>query len=51
MTIISDLHQQWLNNPECKTAYEAQRTEFEIASAIIALSNSCQSYPTRDSDR
>jgi ribosome-binding protein aMBF1 (putative translation factor) len=36
MTLVSDLHQQWLNDPEYKTAYEAQRTEFEIASAIIA---------------
>jgi transcriptional regulator with XRE-family HTH domain len=37
MTLISDLHQQWLNDPEYKTAYEAQRTEFEITSAIIAV--------------
>jgi hypothetical protein len=51
MTIISDLHQQWLNDPEYKTAYEAQCTEFEIASAIIALSNSCQSHPTRTSHK
>jgi ribosome-binding protein aMBF1 (putative translation factor) len=36
MTLISDLHQQWLNDPEYQAAYEAQRPELEIASAIIA---------------
>ena len=36
MTLISDLHQQWLQDPEYQAAYEAQRPEFEVASAIIA---------------
>ncbi|MGB5631417.1 MAG: helix-turn-helix transcriptional regulator [Waterburya sp.] len=36
MTKVSDLHQKWLNNPEYKASYEAQRLEFEIASAIIS---------------
>ena len=36
MTLISDLHQQWSNDPEYQAAYEAQRSEFEIADAIIA---------------
>lgn len=36
MTLISDLHQQWSNDPEYQTAYEAQCSEFEIADAIIA---------------
>ena len=36
MTKVSDLHQKWLNNPEYKASYEAQRPEFEIASAIIS---------------
>ena len=36
MTLISDLHQQWLKDLEYQAAYEAQRPEFEIASAIIA---------------
>lgn len=36
MTLISDRHQQWLENPEYEAAYEAQRPEFEVASAIIA---------------
>lgn len=36
MTLISDLHQQWLKDPEYQAAYEAQRFEFEVASAIIA---------------
>jgi ribosome-binding protein aMBF1 (putative translation factor) len=36
MTLISDLHQQWLNDPEYQAVYEAQRPEFEVASAIIA---------------
>ena len=36
MTLISDLHEKWLKNSECQTAYEAQRPEFEIASTIIA---------------
>ena len=40
MTLISDLHQQWLNDPEYQAAYEAQRPEFEIASAIIAARSS-----------
>jgi hypothetical protein len=30
MTLISDLHQQWLKDPEYQAAYEAQRPEFEI---------------------
>lgn len=29
MTLISDLHQQWLKDPEYQAAYEAQRPEFE----------------------
>jgi ribosome-binding protein aMBF1 (putative translation factor) len=40
MTNISDLHQQWLNDPEYLAAYEAQRSEFEVASAIIAARTS-----------
>jgi len=36
MTLISDLHQEWSKDPEYQAAYDAQRTEFEIASAIIA---------------
>ncbi|MEM9272392.1 MAG: helix-turn-helix transcriptional regulator [Cyanobacteria bacterium P01_F01_bin.143] len=36
MTLISDLHQEWLKDPEYQAAYEAQRPEFEVASAIIA---------------
>lgn len=36
MTLLSDLHQQWLNDPEYQTTYEAQRPEFLAASAIIA---------------
>ena len=40
MTLISDLHQQWLQDPEYKAAYEVQRPEFEIASAIIAARSS-----------
>lgn len=36
MTKVSDLHQQWLSNPEYKASYEAQSPEFEIASAIIS---------------
>ncbi len=40
MTNISDLHQQWLNDPEYQAAYEAQRSEFEVASAIIAARTS-----------
>ena len=36
MTLISELHQKWLNDPEYKADFEAQRPEFEIASAIIA---------------
>jgi ribosome-binding protein aMBF1 (putative translation factor) len=36
MTLISNLHQQWLNDPEYQAVYEAQRPEFEVASAIIA---------------
>jgi hypothetical protein len=40
MTLISDLHQQWSNDPEYQAAYEAQRPEFEIASAIITAHSS-----------
>ena len=36
MTKIDQLHQQWLKEPEYKTAYEEMAQEFEIASAIIA---------------
>ncbi len=36
MTQINQLHQQWLKEPEYKTAYESMASEFEIASAIIA---------------
>jgi ribosome-binding protein aMBF1 (putative translation factor) len=36
MTLVSDLHKKWLKDSEYKTSYESQRTEFEIASAIIA---------------
>ncbi|MGK7895759.1 MAG: multiprotein-bridging factor 1 family protein [Xenococcus sp. (in: cyanobacteria)] len=36
MTLISDLHQQWLQDPEYQAAYEAQRPELAVASAIIA---------------
>ncbi len=36
MTKIDQLHQQWLKEPEYKTAYEEMAKEFEIASAIIA---------------
>ena len=36
MTLVSDLHQDWLKDPEYQAAYEAQRPEFEVASAIIA---------------
>ena len=36
MTQINQLHQQWLKEPEYKTAYESMAHEFEIASAIIA---------------
>jgi len=39
MTLISDLHQEWLKDPEYEAAYEAQRPEFEVASAIIAASS------------
>jgi ribosome-binding protein aMBF1 (putative translation factor) len=40
MTKISDLHQQWLENPQYQTAYDAQRSELEIASAIISARSS-----------
>jgi len=40
MTLITDLHQQWLNDPEYQAAYERSRPEFEIASAIIAARSS-----------
>ena len=30
MTLISELHQQWSNDPEYQAAYKAQRFEFEI---------------------
>ena len=36
MTLISDFHQEWLKDPEYQAEYEAQRPEFEVASAIIA---------------
>ncbi|GBF79680.1 helix-turn-helix domain-containing protein [Aphanothece sacrum] len=36
MTQVSQLHQQWLEDPEYKTAYEGMALEFEIASAIIS---------------
>ena len=36
MTKVEQLHQQWLEEPEYKTAYEEMVFEFEIASAIIA---------------
>ena len=36
MTKVSALHNSWLKDPEYQAAYEAQRPEFEIASAIIA---------------
>lgn len=36
MTLINELHQQWSNDPDYQAAFEAQRTEFEIASAIIS---------------
>jgi hypothetical protein len=34
MILIADLHQQGLNNPEYKTAYEAQRTEYKSGVVI-----------------
>lgn len=40
MTLISDLHQQWSKDPEYEAAYEVQRPEFDIASAIIAARSS-----------
>lgn len=40
MMLISDLHQQWSNDPEYQAAYETQRSEFEIADAIIAARSS-----------
>ena len=36
MTKVAQLHQQWLEQPEYKTAHEGMALEFEIASAIIA---------------
>ena len=36
MTLICDLHQQWLKAPKYQAGDEAQRPEFEVASAIIA---------------
>lgn len=36
MTKVDQLHQQWLEEPEYKTAYEGMALEFQIASAIIA---------------
>ncbi len=36
MTKISQLHQEWLKDPDYKIAYEEMAMEFEIASAIIA---------------
>ena len=35
MTLISDLHKQWSNDPKYQAAYETQRPGFKIASAII----------------
>jgi ribosome-binding protein aMBF1 (putative translation factor) len=40
MTLICDLHQQWLKDSEYQAAYERSRPEFEIASAIIAARSS-----------
>ena len=36
MIKVSALHNSWLKDPEYQTAYEAQRPEFEISSAIVA---------------
>lgn len=36
MTLISDLHQQWLKDPEYQNDHIAQSPEFEVALAIIA---------------
>ena len=36
MTKVSDLHQQWLTDPEYQEVYEGLRSEFELASAVIS---------------
>ena len=36
MTKISDLHQDWMRDPEYQEAYEALEEEFDIAALLIA---------------
>ncbi|MCX7089761.1 MAG: helix-turn-helix transcriptional regulator [Methylococcales bacterium] len=35
MTHISDLHNQWLENPEYRATYDALEEEFTLATALI----------------
>ncbi|HQR83748.1 helix-turn-helix transcriptional regulator [Polynucleobacter sp. es-EL-1] len=35
MTKISQLHKQWIKNPEYKKAYEESKIEFDIAKEVI----------------
>jgi ribosome-binding protein aMBF1 (putative translation factor) len=33
---VDDVHRKWLKDPKYRAAFEAQREEFELASALIA---------------
>jgi ribosome-binding protein aMBF1 (putative translation factor) len=35
MTDVRELHAKWMENPSYRTEYEAMRSEFELAAAII----------------
>ena len=50
MTLISDLHEDWLKDSEYQAAYEAQRPEFEVASAIIAARTAANLTPKELAD-
>jgi len=36
MKLVSELHQEWLNDPECHETYEALEPEFSQAREVIA---------------
>lgn len=36
---VDRLHRKWLKNPDYKTAYEAQREEFNLVNALIEARN------------
>ena len=36
MKLVSELHQEWLNEPKCHETYEALEPEFSQAREVIA---------------